>query len=146
MPRVSLGRLVALSAFGFALPLLHSVLEPAVYGAKILELAGDQHNSALGLVSFAGLSVAMITQPIVGLLSDRSRTRIPYLALGILIVGGALALLVSAPSIAIVLLAACVVQLGANTIQAPWQALVPDQVPLAQRGRAAALKTVLEVS
>ncbi|MBZ0118642.1 MAG: MFS transporter, partial [Sandaracinaceae bacterium] len=82
MRELSLGRLVALSAFGFSLPLLHGVLEPAVYGYKVLALAPGMHNAALGAVTFAGLSVAMITQPIVGLLSDRTRTvlgpRLPY--------------------------------------------------------------------
>src|SRR4030066_417482 len=36
-------------------------------------------------------------------------------------------------------------QFGSNTAQGPWQALIPDQVPVSQRGAAAGLKSLFEV-
>jgi len=60
---------------GFALGLLSGTLEPALLGHKVLEFAPEQRNTALGALTFVGLLIAMITQPVVGALSDRTRTR-----------------------------------------------------------------------
>jgi MFS family permease len=50
-----------------------------------------------------------------------------------------------APSIGILLLGVLVYQFGANTAQAPWQALLPDQLPASLRGAASGLKSLFEI-
>ena len=58
MKRVSFPRLLAISAFAFALTTLSNTLEPAVLGHKVLELVPERRNTALGFTTFAGLIVA----------------------------------------------------------------------------------------
>jgi MFS family permease len=148
-PGVPLARLSALVSFAFSIPLVHAVMEPGLLGAKVLELAADDRNTALGGLTFVGLSVAMVTQPIVGALSDRTRSgfgrRLPWMALGCALCAVAGALTVIAPVFWALVLAYGGLQLATNTIQGPWQALVPDEVPRASHGRAAAIKSVLEM-
>src|SRR5262249_14540004 len=76
-----------------------------------------------------------------GRLSDRTTSRWgmrrPWMVGGML--GGALSLLliVFAPSIPVVLLGWCLAQLAFNAVLAAIVAVLPDQVPLAQRGTVA---------
>lgn len=143
-------RLVALNAFGFSIPLIHAAMEPGLLGAKILELAPDARNTALGGLTFVGLAVAVVAQPIVGALSDGTRSRwgprMPWMVGGVLLSGLAGASTVVAPSLLTLVLAYCLVQFSANTIQGPWQALVPDELDRSAHGRAAAIKSVLEIA
>lgn len=147
---VGLGRLWALGSFGFSIPLVHAVMEPGLLGAKVIELAPDDRNTALGGLTFAGLLVAVVSQPLVGALSDRTRSRfgprLPWMALGCAMCALAGALTVIAPVFWALLVAYMLVQLATNTIQGPWQAVVPDEVPRESHGRAAAIKSVLEMA
>lgn len=149
-PSPSLARLWGLSSFGFSIPMVHAVMEPGLLGAKVIELAPDDRNTALGALTFAGLLVAVVSQPIVGALSDRTRSRfgprLPWMAIGCVLCAFAGALTVLAPAFWLLLLAYALVQLGANTVQGPWQAVVPDEVPRHGHGRAAAIKSVLEMA
>lgn len=145
-----LARLWAISSFGFSIPLVHAVMEPGLLGAKVLELTPSNRNTALGALTFAGLLVAVIAQPIIGALSDGTRSRfgprVPWMALGCVLCAIAGALTVIAPAFWLLLLAYGLVQLATNTIQGPWQAVVPDEVPRESHGRAAAIKSVLEMA
>lgn len=145
-----LARLAALSAFGFSIPLVHAVMEPGLLGAKVIELAPDDRNTALGGLTFAGLLVAVVAQPVIGALSDGTRSRLgprlPWMIAGCLLCAVAGALTVIAPAFWLLLLAYGLVQLATNTIQGPWQAVVPDEVPRESHGRAAAIKSVLEMA
>jgi len=129
--------------------MVHAVMEPGLLGAKVIELAPDDRNTALGALTFAGLLVAVVAQPIVGAISDRTRSRfgprLPWMAIGCVLCAIAGALTVLAPAFWLLLLAYALVQLGTNTIQGPWQAVVPDEVPRHGHGRAAAIKSVLEM-
>jgi MFS family permease len=145
-----MSQLFVLMTLGFALGMLSGTLEPALLGHKVLELAPDRRNTALGALTFAGLFIAMITQPLVGALSDRTRTRwgrrVPYFVAGTLWAGACLILLASAPSFAFLVISVVVLQIGSNMIQGPWQALLPDHVPDRQRGLASGLKVLAEGS
>lgn len=151
MKHLPLRRLLAIGILGFALTLVSATLEPAVLGHKILEsVAPADHNTALGVITFAGLIVAIVAQPIVGALSDRTRSRwgrrLPYMlaGAGVTIVG--LYLIVAATGFEWLLVVGVFLQLGVSTMQAPWQALIPDQVPEDQRGRASGLKAVMDIA
>ena len=133
MKRVSFPRLLAISAFAFALTTLSNTLEPGVLGHKVLELVPERRNTALGFTTFAGLIVAVLWQPIIGVFSDRTRSpvgrRLPYFAAGTLMVLVRLYLIATAPVFGLVVAGILLIQVASNTVQGPWQALIPDQVP-----------------
>jgi MFS family permease len=149
MKHLSIARLLAITTFGFALTMLSNTLEPAVLGHKVLELAPDRPNTALGFTTFAGLIVAILVQPIIGVLSDRTRSpwgrRIPYFALGTLLVIACLLMIALAPDFAFLVVGVLLIQFASNTVQGPWQALIPDHVPESQRGKASSVKAIFDI-
>ena len=142
-------RLVAVTVFSLALGVVSNTLEPAVLGHKVLELVPDQKNTALGFTTFAGLIVAVLWQPIIGAWSDRTRSpwgrRAPYFIAGTLLVVVCLYAIALAPAFSIVVAGVLLVQLASNTVQGPWQALIPDLVPARQRGVASGLKAAFDI-
>jgi MFS family permease len=80
----------------------------------------------------------MVGNPFFGKMSDRTSSRVgmrrPWMVIGL--VGGSLGILVVAlaPSIAVVLVGWCLAQLLFNVLLAAMVAVLPDQVPGAQRG------------
>jgi MFS family permease len=106
-------------------------------------------NSALGGMRAAGLVIAMLVQPASGLLSDRSTSRFgrrrPYIlvgALGDLLFLAAIALSWDYLSL---LIGVLLIQFTSNISHGPLQGLIPDLVPDDQRGRASAVKSVMEL-
>ncbi len=69
---------------------------------KTRQLAPDLPNTVMGVLGFVGLLVAMVVQPLVGVFSDRARTkmgrRLPFLIGGALLIACSLFLLVAAPT------------------------------------------------
>lgn len=126
-----------------------NTLDPVLLSFKANELAPQSRNTAVGLIAAAGLLVAVFTQPIIGTLSDNTRTRlgrrVPYLIVGTLLAIVALFAVAFAPSLGLLLLGMLGYQLTANTAQAPWQALLPDQLPGSLRGAASGLKSFFEI-
>src|ERR1039457_3682387 len=106
---------------------------------KISSLVGiKQAPGSLALVASVGAFVAMFGNPFFGRMSDRTSSRLgmrrPWMVIGV--VGGALgvAIVSFAPSITVVLLGWCVAQLFFNAMLASLAAVLPDQIPVAQRG------------
>jgi MFS family permease len=93
---------------------------------------------ALALVAGVGALVAMVGNPFFGRLSDRTSSRLgmrrPWMVLGL--VGGTVGVLIVAvaPSVPVVLIGWCIAQLCFNALLAVQVAVLPDQVPTAQRG------------
>jgi MFS family permease len=147
--KISIFRLIAVTIFGFAITMVSNTLEPALLGHKVLQLVPEGRNMALGFTTFAGLIVAILVQPIIGVLSDRTRSRLgrrlPYFIAGTILTIACLFLIAFAPVFALVVAGQLLIQVATNTVQGPWQALIPDQVPEAQRGRAAGLKATLDI-
>ncbi len=98
----------------------------------------DQAPNALALVTGIGALVAMFGNPFFGKQSDRTSgtwgMRRPWMVIGLL--GGSLGILVVAvaPTVPVVLVGWCVAQLFFNALLAALVAVLPDQVPAAQRG------------
>ena len=106
---------------------------------KISSLVGiKQAPGSLALVASVGAFVAMFGNPFFGRMSDRTSSRLgmrrPWMVIGV--VGGTLgvAIVSFAPSITVVLLGWCVAQLFFNAMLASLAAVLPDQIPVAQRG------------
>ena len=109
---------------------------------KINSLVGtDQAPNSLALVAGVGSFLAVFANPLFGRLSDRTSSRLgmrrPWMVIGL--TGGTLGVLTVAlaPNIAVVLVGWCVAQLSFNALLAAMVAVLPDQVPAAQRGQVA---------
>jgi len=93
----------------------------------------------LATINALAAVAAMLAQPIVGVLSDRTRSRHgsrrPWMLASALL--GAVALLTSglAPNVAALTVCVMLVQFGFNAFQGPFSALLPDRVPERFRGR-----------
>ena len=116
-----------------------------------LDLLSDNRvNTALAALSIIGLLTAALVQPTVGMLSDRTHTRLgpryPYFILGSLATLILLMVLVNAQSWLVLLPVVAGVQVALNSVQSPLQAMIPDYVVSARMGLAASIKTVLELS
>ena len=141
---------VKITVFGFALTALWSSLHTIVLPLRLLDFVPEaSKNTYLGYLTFAGLVLAMLVQPIIGARSDRSGfrwgRRKPYILVG------AVAALLLLPGIglwssyALIFVFYCLLQVATNTAQGPYQGFIPDLVPTNKRGRASGVKSLLEV-
>ena len=117
---------------------------------KINSLVGiERAPDSLALVAGTGALLAMFGNPFFGKMSDRTSSRLgmrrPWMVIGL--VGGSAGILVVAlaPSIAVVLVGWCLAQLLFNALLAAMVAVLPDQVPAAQRGLVAGVLGVCTV-
>ncbi|WP_051127404.1 MULTISPECIES: MFS transporter [unclassified Streptomyces] len=92
----------------------------------------------LGLVSGVSAIFATLFNPVAGALSDRSGRRNPWILWGGVASVGAMALLGGVNTVLLVAIAWCVGQATMNVFQAAITSVVPDRVPLSERGRASA--------
>ncbi len=106
---------------------------------KINALVGiDRAPHSLSLVAGVGALVSMVGNPFFGRMSDRTASRLgmrrPWMVIGLL--GGSTGILIVAlaPNVAVVLVGWCIAQLFFNALLAVQVAVLPDQVPVAQRG------------
>jgi MFS family permease len=137
--RVGLGfiSLYTLAYLGTVLVLIAPLL--VTLALKVNSLVGiEQAPSSLAIVTGTGALVAMVGNPFFGRMSDRTSSRLgmrrPWMVTGL--VGGSLGVLVVAlaPNIPVVLVGWCTAQLSFNALLAAMVAVLPDQVPPAQRG------------
>jgi MFS family permease len=117
----------------FLAPLLVSL------ALKVNTLVGiEQAPRNLALVTGIGSLLAIFANPFFGRMSDRTSSRLgmrrPWMVIGLL--GGSLGILTVAlaPNIATVLIGWCTAQLFFNALLSAQAAVLPDQVPTAQRG------------
>jgi Na+/melibiose symporter-like transporter len=141
---------VKITIFGFALASLWSSLHSIILPLRLLDfVAESQKNTYLGILTFAGLILAMLAQPIVGAISDRSGfswgRRRPFVLLGTIAAILFLPGIGLAGSYAVLLLTYCFLQLSSNTAQGPLHGFIPDLVPESKRGLASGVKSLLEV-
>ena len=129
--------LYALSYAGGALVLIAPLL--VTLALKVNDLVGiDDAPKQLALITGAGSLLSMVSNPLAGRLSDRTTSRLgmrrPWMLVGL--AGGTLGTLVVAvaPTIPVVLAGWCATQVFFNTLLAAQVAVLPDQVPVRQRG------------
>lgn len=129
--------LYTLSFAGGSLVLIAPLL--VTLALKVNDLVGADHAAKnLALVTGVGSLLSMVSNPFFGRLSDRTTAgmgmRRPWMLLGL--AGGAVGTLTVAlaPSIPVVLAGWCTTQVFFNALLAAQVAVLPDQVPVAQRG------------
>ena len=106
---------------------------------KIRSLVGtEQAPESLALVTGVGGLLTLVAAPLFGRLSDRTGSRFgmrrPWMVLGL--TGGVLGITVvaTAPVVLVVLIGWCLAQVAFSALQAALVAVLPDQVPVTQRG------------
>jgi MFS family permease len=109
---------------------------------KVNSLVGiKQAPNNLALVAGVGALLAMFANPFFGKLSDRTSSQLgmrrPWMVIGL--VGGSAGILMVAlaPDIPMVLAGWCIAQVFFNALLAVQVAVLPDQVPVVQRGMVA---------
>jgi MFS family permease len=105
-------------------------------------------NTYLGLLTFAGLMIAMGIQPLAGALSDGWRSRFgrrrPLMVIGTLVACAFLVALAWSNGFPGLLLGYVGLQFSSNTAQGPLQGLLRDRVPQHQLGVASSVKVFLD--
>ncbi|WP_395400463.1 MFS transporter [Arthrobacter sp. UC242_113] len=109
---------------------------------RVKELAPD-NEGFLGVVIGAGATVSLISGPITGVLSDRTRSRFgrrrPWIAAGTVVGVVGLFVLAIAPDLAVLTLGWIIAALGFNTVLANLTNSQADSLPESQRGRVGGL-------
>jgi MFS family permease len=132
---------VLLSIYWVAIGYLWTSLGGLIIPDLVIQLVGRRHEgTALAVLEGIGSLMAVVWQPVIGAVSDRTRSRWgrrrPFIVIGtvgdvIFLVGLALS-----GSYWLVVIFYFLLQTASNTAQGPYQGLMPDVVPVAQRGTA----------
>ena len=128
--------LYALAYTGVWLALLTPVL--VSIAQRVQQIAPAHAATSQSWVLGLGAIVALIGNPLFGRLSDRTTSRLgmrkPWMVGGMLGGSAALLMIAWAPSIVLVTIGWCLAQLAFNAVLAAVVAVLPDQVPVEQRG------------
>jgi MFS family permease len=151
MKKVSGRYLFVLNAYWIGLSFMWNSLHVTILPAVLLNYVPEtQKNTWLGLLTFFGLILAMIIQPLSGALSDRWSSRFgkrrPFVLFGTIgdiafllvlsLIGGLPALFVGYIGL----------QITSNVAHGPMQGWLPDEVPAEQLGIASGIKTSLDMA
>ena len=150
MKKLNLPQLLVLNAYWVGLSFMWNSLHPIILPAVLLNYVPDEKkNTYLGLLTFVGLLIAMLVQPLSGALSDGWKSRFgrrrPLIALGTLFDFLFLSILAWAGGLVWLFIGYIGLQLSSNLAHGPLQGLLPDRVPSTQLGVAASLKTFMDM-
>lgn len=142
--------LVVLNTYWLGLSFMWNSLHVIIMPAVLLNFVPEHlKNTYLGLLTFVGLVIAMLVQPVSGWLSDRWRSRWgrrrPLIAAGTLLDFVFLAILGWAGGLVWLAIGYIGLQLTSNIAHGPAQGLLPDRVPHAQLGAGSALKNMFDM-
>jgi MFS family permease len=105
--------------------------------AELLDAANKE--LVFGIVTGIGAVVAVVVNPLAGLLSDRTTSRFgrrhPWTIGGAFVGAAGLAVLASADNVVVMVIGWCLVQAGLNAMLATLISAVPDRVPVVQRAQ-----------
>ena len=141
---------VAMNVYWFGLAFMWNGLHPIVLPALLLRFVPESlKNTYLGGMTFAGLILAMVIQPLAGALSDRTRSRWgrrrPWILAGTLFALVFLAGMALAAGFWGLAAAYVLLQIASNAAHGPAQGLIPDLVPEERRGLASGVKNLFDM-
>lgn len=150
MKKLDIKSLITINVYWIGLSFMWNSLHPIILPAILLYLVPeDLKNTYLGMLTFVGLILAMIIQPISGAASDtwqsRWGRRRPLALVGTLLDFIFLALLAWSGNIVIVIVGYIGLQIVSNIAHGPMQGLIPDMVPEDQMGAASGLKNLMDM-
>lgn len=140
--RVSKGfiTLMVLAAAGANIALITPI---AISLALRVQQLAPGNEEYLGLITGLGAAGALVTAPLAGMLSDRTRTRwgrrSPWMIGGAVLGLVALVVMAGAPSVSVLALGWLLAQLGWGTAAGTFLFIQADRVPESQRGSVAGL-------
>jgi len=139
-----------INAYWFGLAFMWNSLHPIILPAILLNFVPEKlKNTYLGGLTFLGLILAMIVQPIAGAISDHSTfrwgRRRPYILIGTLLDFVFLLVLGLAGNYWVLFAGYILLQVSSNVAHGPAQAFIPDLVPENRRGIAAGVKNLADM-
>ncbi|MCD6520009.1 MAG: MFS transporter [Anaerolineae bacterium] len=139
-----------LNAYWLGVSFMWNSLHPIVLPVLLLEFAEETKNTAYGMLTFLGLLIALVVQPLSGALSDHTRhrwgRRRPWILLGTLLDVVLLLAMVTAKSFWALAAGYVLLQFSSNLAHGPAQGLIPDLVPEEKRGVASGVKGLFEMT
>ncbi len=160
---------ITINIFWLGINIASGTITPVLLPYLVALFVPDEvKNTSLATIRVVGLAMAMLVQPMAGMLSDRSThpagRRRPYIVGGtvfnvlfLLIIGASPLFVGSAldgftqptfgvsAAYAVLLAGIVLLQISSNVGHGALQGLIPDLVPEAQRGRASGVKAVMEL-
>ncbi len=141
---------VGINVFWLGLNIRNNAFGSIFLPYLIAEFVGPEiRNTALGEMRTIGLVMAMLVQPAMGFLSDRSTSRWgrrrPFIFVGALLDVVFLAAFALATNLWFLVVVVLLIQFSSNISHGALQGLIPDLVPEDQRGIASAVKSIFEL-
>jgi len=155
---------LAINSYWLGINIASGILTPILMPALVIMfMPPEMKNTYLANLRVIGLSVAMMFQPIAGMLSDRSTARMgrrrPFIIWSAILNVVFLFIIGSSPSFMsnekiflgvtaaylVLTIGTILMQFSSNLGQAAVQGLMPDVVPENQRGRSSGYKSLLEL-
>jgi MFS family permease len=161
--------LIWINIYWFGINMTNGTITPVLLPYLVaLFVPAATKNTDLATVRVVGLSVAMLIQPLAGMHSDRCTSlwgrRRPYIVGSTLLSIFFLGIIGFTPSFVdqhsngyfnqilgfnnafiVLVIGFLLLQIGTNTGQAATQGLIPDMVPIKQRGSASGVKAIMEL-
>jgi len=142
-PQSPRGLLPSLVVLAFVMFASYAGLGQVLLPNQLAALDAAHKVQDLTLISTASFVFTLLTQPIIGTFSDRTRSRMGRRAPWIMIGGAVGGLLVvgigSLSSVLWVAIFWIVLQVSLNAVQGPFTAIIPDRYPRSRRGIASAM-------
>jgi len=151
MKKIKLDTLISMNVYWFGLSFMWNSIHPIILPSVLLHIVPEHlKNTYLGVLTFCGLVLAMVIQPISGAASDGWRSqwgrRRPLALVGTSLDFIFLSLLAWSGNLFVVILGYVGLQITSNIAHGPMQGLIPDLVPNEQLGFASGLKNLLDMS
>lgn len=143
--------MLILNTYWIGLSFKWNALHPIILPVLILNyVTSDQKNSYLGLITFVGLIIAAVVQPLAGAISDgwvsRWGRRRPLIVLGSVFDVIFLLILGWMSGLAWIFFGYVGLQISSNLGQGPAQGLLPDRVTVEKLGIASGMKTFMDMT
>ena len=144
-------RLIYVNLFGFAIGYYWSGLTSILLPQKILQFVSlSSKGTVLGVITAVGSVILIVLEPIAGVLSDRSQSRLgkrkPFMLAGTLGMGLFLILMLLSPRYWMFFASFLVLKVFWAFAEGTYPALMPDVVPESQRGKASGYLGLLSMS
>ncbi len=151
MKRINGWYLFVINAYWIGLSFMWNSLHVTILPAVLLKYVPEAYkNTWLGLLTFLGLVLAMVIQPLSGALSDQWHSRIgrrrPFIWLGTAGDLLFLALMGFVGGLPALFIGYLGLQITSNIAHGPAQGLLPDEIPAEKLGLASGIKIALDMA
>ncbi|HDZ86304.1 MAG TPA: MFS transporter [Actinobacteria bacterium] len=144
---ISARRLFSITLFRFPQAFIWSSLLLIVIQNQVLIFAPEhKKGSYLSIILAAGALVTLISQPLMGALSDYYKRRVPFIVVGSLAASGLLLSISFSKTIVVFTVFYMFLQLANDVAEAPHYALISDLTPGAQLGEASGFANLMTFS